>query len=858
MTDRSDGIKLVSTFRNSTDPTVVCDLDYKQVLEKIRSGGKTKQQVLHVRDIYQKEGKSERYSKEKKKLPGITFSGNFGYRDKLNLLTATGFIVADLDSLEDVDSAFNKLSEDKHTWFVFRSPSNDGLKCAFRDKNIKTVRDLERFYYAIEAYFKQIYNLKTDPACKDISRLCFFSYDPDIYINEDPLFFDVSDWTIEEPDLESERPEPTKEDLKHSPAKEKYAREVLKSCCNAIRESELGNQHYTRLNRSRLMGGYLNYVSEKEALTEIEKAVKDSGAENMQAAMKTVGEGLNHGKQTPLVIPGLSIQDEQDKKSTETSFLPPPPNFPLYLLPKYFQEVIQQAANAFVVPIEVPAATLLSLVGTCVGRSRGLVVKSGWIEHPNLYIALTARSGLGKSPCMKAFLNGIFRIEKQMFDKYQKELQIYQTEMEERKRQKKSELGPPPEKPTWTQIYVEDTTEEALTAALSGNSKGILWYNDELSGLLLNLGRYRTDGKDGGAKARLMSAYDSGPWKRTRKSGDNAYILAACLSILGTLQPAILPDLFSDLDAAIGFMPRFIFIRAEPREPAVWTDETFDEQIKQRIDLLIESLLDYEIGENDKPKLIGMSKEAKVIYQEWFNEQSLEPWRDFEAQQYEALSSKLRGQCARLALILHILESHAGNKSELEPIQEDTMQRAIELANWVKIHQRQVWKSLGNAGKITECSPLEKRVAQAIINLESEIQSRQILTSKVTEKVNEDTDEKFQVNSRSVGKAVSKLGLTVRKGSGGKRFISISEDQLNILKENAINATNATNPDPTGIKKGGVYIQNATNATNPKAENKKESGVSGMSDKNATAIKHHEQGVSGDCGESGVYQRAKI
>lgn|GEM_PF-593461 len=504
---------------------------------------------------------------------------------------------------------------------------------------------------------------------------------------------------------------------------------------------------------------------------------------------------------------------EEDGNSN-TSILPTPPKFPLHTIPKYFAEVIEQTVKAFQTPIEVPVTTLLSLVGACVGRSRAAVVKSGWTENPNFFLGLVARSGTAKSPPMRAFLNAIFRIEKQRYEQYQAELKKYQLEMDERKGKKSEDLGPPPEKPTWTQIYVEDTTEEALTSALSGNEKGILWYNDELSGLLMNLSRYRSDGKDGGAKARLMSAYDSGPWKRTRKSGDDEYISSACLSILGTLQPDILPELFSNFDAAIGFLPRFIFIRAEPQGPALWTDETLSGEIRDRIDYLVESLIEYELDEEGKPKHISMTEEAKDLYVSWFNEQSMEPWRSFDAHQFEALSAKLRGQCIRIALILHILESHANNTSELVPIQAETMQRAIELSDWIKEHQHQVWTTIGKAGQVTECSPLEKRIASAIASLEDEIQGGKIPTARVTEKVNEGTNENFQVKTEAIGKAANKLGLHTGRNNK-QRMITVSPEQLESLKQTVKSVTSVMNTDMEQDTKSDRLSETVTTVTNP-------------------------------------------
>ena len=396
-------------------------------------------------------------------------------------------------------------------------------------------------------------------------------------------------------------------------------------------------------------------LDESEAVNALHRAAHGAGLEDREISM-TIHSGLESGKEEPRTAPRKHPHKESENQSeADSGPLPPPPSFPLEVLPPYYAKSVEQASRAYQTPIEIPAATLLSLAGAMVGRSRAAVVKNGWAEHPNLYVAIVSRSGVGKSPCMQALKRSIFRIEKERFDAYQQALTQYQEELEARKRQNKDERGPAPEKPQYVQLYVEDATEEALTDALSGNPKGILWSVDELASLLSNLTKYRTDGKSEGPKARLMSAYDSGPWKRTRKSGDNAFVKNACLSILGSLQPAVLTQLFGDMDAASGFLPRFLFVQAEPQAPAVWTDETFEGELRGRVDGLMEALVGYEM-DGEEPYYIGMTREAQALYREWFNEQAREPWRDFDAQQYEPLSAKLRGQAVRLALILHILD----------------------------------------------------------------------------------------------------------------------------------------------------------------------------------------------------------
>ena len=598
---------------------------------------------------------------------------------------------------------------------------------------------------------------------------------------------------------------------------------------------------------------------EKAAQT-LQGCLKKAGAKSTRIASPPEGvskgwdlaDALAEGWTRENILESINeaTQEDDEKDDVHSPFTTPPPQFPMHVLPAHFAESIRQASKAFSVPLEIPAITLISITGALIGRSMGVVVKPGWTEHPNLFLALVARSGIGKSPCMRAFLRPVFHVEAEGFRQHQEAMARYQEEVEARRRQSRDEQGPPPERPVWKQNYIEDATEEALTDALSGNPRGVLWYHDELSGLLQNLGRYRPGGKADGPKARLMSSYDCGPWKKTRKSGDNAYIRHACLSILGSIQPGVLPALFSNTDEVSGFLPRFLFVRAEPHDPATWTDESFEGELKDRINNIVQSLLDAEMGED--PQFVEMTREAKRVYRQWYNEQVAEPWKDFDAQRFEALSAKLRGQCARLALILHMLESHAYGSDPALPIQRETMQRAVDLADWFKAHQQSTWQALTSPEGITEASPLEKRIAFAIVALEDEIYNGCLPTARITEKVNEGVSKNYRVNSCSVGKAVSKLKLYTRKAGGGKRVVVLTEDNINAIKS-ATSATPATNPYMAVPPEGGGLKTTATSATYETTQESKESGTCGGSKPSAISGNPHESKENGTCGTCGGY-----
>jgi len=495
-------------------------------------------------------------------------------------------------------------------------------------------------------------------------------------------------------------------------------------------------------------------------------------------------------------------ENPEPKATTGETLYSLPPPFPIDIFPERCQKAIIEIQRAYSVPVDIPAVALISEAGACIGRTRGIQIKDGWIEHANTWIVIVGKSGLGKSPVVRAIQRPVFGAEEKWYAEYQEALKKYELEMETRKfapRRERGQLGSPPDPPKWTQLIVDDTTTEALTDAFDANRRGILWNRDELSGLILDLDKY--SGKEGGTKSRLMSSYDSGAWKVNRRDkSKKAFIPQATLSIFGTIQPKALSSIFSNLDAATGFLPRFIFISTCLEEPPLWTDRTVSGDTHRYLTSLTDGLLALNFNDSGEASIVGVSPEAKAVYQEWYNEQVMEPWVDTSAEVYEAVLAKLRGQCLRLALILHCIEAVTRGSSELKPVSHQTMQNAIRLADCVKAHQKRVWGFVINPGQVSDLTPLQKRVARSIVALESEIHGGMLPTARIAQEINKGVDHKFHISVESAGKAASNLGFkSGHLPDKSARTIIITETDLHkfksIFKTTVRTVRSVPNPD---------------------------------------------------------------
>ena len=181
----------VTIFQNIRDTDTPFFRDVHVILERIKDGaGATKDLVKRIRLEKRKPERQEL----KKQLPAICFSGTFNKRTDASLIEHSGLICLDFDGydkqkelLQDKES----LSKNKYVFSVFISPSGNGLKVL-----VKIPADAENhtmYFNSLEKYFASPYFDKTS---KNLSRVCYESYDPLIAINENSSIWD----TIEEPE----------------------------------------------------------------------------------------------------------------------------------------------------------------------------------------------------------------------------------------------------------------------------------------------------------------------------------------------------------------------------------------------------------------------------------------------------------------------------------------------------------------------------------------------------------------------------------------------------------------------------------------------------------------------------------
>lgn len=125
-------------------------------------------------------------------LPAVTFCGTFTSRKKENLKEGSGLAILDFDHLENSTEFRNSLKSNDYIFSAWISPSGTGVKALVKIPIIKDDAEYKLIFKQLKELFPTL-----DDSGSDISRLCFESYDPDLYLNLDsekfiPVYSTVS------------------------------------------------------------------------------------------------------------------------------------------------------------------------------------------------------------------------------------------------------------------------------------------------------------------------------------------------------------------------------------------------------------------------------------------------------------------------------------------------------------------------------------------------------------------------------------------------------------------------------------------------------------------------------------------
>ena len=129
-----------------------------------------------------------KYDEQKHKLPICLFTGRFSNFSNSGPLESSNLVVIDFDKIpfQDMSTQRDIITKDPYTFAAFVSPSGKGYKVIVKVENNPDNTTHSEYLNALKVYYNSPY---WDNNCMGISRACFLSSDPSIYINWNSLIW---------------------------------------------------------------------------------------------------------------------------------------------------------------------------------------------------------------------------------------------------------------------------------------------------------------------------------------------------------------------------------------------------------------------------------------------------------------------------------------------------------------------------------------------------------------------------------------------------------------------------------------------------------------------------------------------
>jgi Protein of unknown function (DUF3987) len=388
------------------------------------------------------------------------------------------------------------------------------------------------------------------------------------------------------------------------------------------------------------------------------------------------------------------------------------------LLPEAFRPWIQDIAERMQCPMDFPAVSVMVAIASVVGRKVVIRPKKhdDWRVVANLWGGVVGRPGVLKTPAIQEPLRPLWRLEYDADLTYQDLLEQWKVQQVLAKEQERvdsqkirealkkgldatsiaetlvaSEDCPPSRR----RYMVNDSTVEKLGELLNENSNGLLVFRDELTGFLRQLDR---DGHESDRAFYLEAWNGHGRFKYDRISRGTIDIEAACISILGGIQPGPLGHYLRSAlhggEGDDGLIQRFqLLVWPDISREWVNVDRLPDSdarKIAYEVFTRLNKLTATDIGATPDEDLDGIpyvrfSLEAQEIFDDWRAKLEIRLRQNHEHPAIEAHLAKYRSLIPSLALLIHLAD-HGKN-----PVGVDAIERSCAWGEYLESHARRVY-----------------------------------------------------------------------------------------------------------------------------------------------------------------------
>ncbi|HEY9069531.1 MAG TPA: DUF3987 domain-containing protein [Candidatus Ozemobacteraceae bacterium] len=720
----------VSVFSSGTSKKPIRTAMVREVVDHIKSD-RLKASIERLRG-HLAAGNKQAYDVGKLELIGVSWAGTFSYLDKKSLIERSGLVVIDFDHLgEKLFAVRAALEADPAVAVCFTSPSGDGIKAVYA---IDSEADHSRAWRAAADRAKRTTGIESDEKNKDVSRLCFLSYDHSCYFNPDPVPVEIH---VEQ--------EPSKIEMPKQPvsSNERYARAALEKAVAVVVRSVDGSRNQTLNDEAYSLGQLIGggVLIESEVAETLRRAAIGAGLPDSEAE-KTIESGVNAGKMKPRTVPEGNSKNSINSSSNILEWGEPvplcsrmaPEPYPLDALPLSIRAAIEEVRGWVKAPVSMVAGAALGALSVALQGHVDVKRAEGLDGPTSLFLLTFGDSGERKSTCDKAFMKPIWEYEAKQAEKAKPKIDAYRAEVAiwEAKRNaaleavKKSQIpgkatadaekcvrdleSNKPVKPKVPKLIYGDATQEGLAYDLASiwPSAGMI---SAEAGLV-----FGSHGMNKENIMRYLSSFnifwDGGAIPITRRKEGASYTVEGIrLTMSLQVQEATIREFLEKsgtLARGSGFLARFLLAWPESTQgERLFTEPPAHLPQISAFHARVLELLDADLPMDDEgrlePKTLTLSQDAKALWVKFHDAVEVQLASGGRLYDVRDVASKIADNAVRLAALFHTFE-----RGPSGAISVDTLEGAVKIASWHLNESRRFFGEIAMPEEVSTASRLER------------------------------------------------------------------------------------------------------------------------------------------------------
>ena len=392
------------------------------------------------------------------------------------------------------------------------------------------------------------------------------------------------------------------------------------------------------------------------------------------------------------------------------------PGFPGDVLPEPLRAWVSATAEACQVPSDLPGLLALAACSGAVARRVEIVAGRGWVEPVNLYVACLLEPANRKSAVFSAAFRPLREIERELIvnatPEFARRLSARRIKEGRAKKAESEATGKKGDEsareagdlaaelateavPVLPKLLVDDATAEAVEIALAAQGGRLICAGAEGGLFDVMAGRYSSGV---GNLDCFLKGHAGDDLRVDRVTRGSIVVDRCCLTLAYAIQPEVIRGMAERPSfRGRGLIGRFLYAMPETRLGRRSVNSApVSGALADSYAALVRRLAAIE-SEGERPRFLTMSPGATSCFHAWQVE--VEGWLGDSGRLRELRDwgGKLCGLTARLAAILHLVETDTVEPWNV-PIGLPVIESAIGIARWSVFHAEAVIGLMTGAG----------------------------------------------------------------------------------------------------------------------------------------------------------------